>query len=73
MQMYTGTRLTTVIHRRLLSRFFLKKGGTSVHRLRSMAVLWGALLSGKAAKARANKPPARRTQIFPYLNHLTTH
>ena len=33
MQMYTGTRLTTAIHRRLLSRFFLKGGGTSVHRL----------------------------------------
>ena len=27
MQMYTGTRLTTAIHRRLLSRFFLKEGG----------------------------------------------
>ena len=27
MQMYTGTRLTTAIHRRLLSRFFLREGG----------------------------------------------
>ena len=27
MQMYTGTRLTTAIHRRLLSRFFLMEGG----------------------------------------------
>ena len=27
MQMYTGTRLTTVIHRRPLSRFFLREGG----------------------------------------------
>ena len=27
MQMYTGTRLTTVTHRRLLSRFFLREGG----------------------------------------------
>ena len=26
MQMYTGTRLTTAIHRRLLSRFFLREG-----------------------------------------------
>ena len=25
--MYTGTRLTTAIHRRLLSRFFLREGG----------------------------------------------
>ena len=25
--MYTGTRLTTAIHRRLFSRFFLKEGG----------------------------------------------
>ena len=27
MQMYTATRLTTAIHRRLLSRFFLREGG----------------------------------------------
>ena len=27
MQMYTGTRLTMVIHRRFLSRFFLREGG----------------------------------------------
>ena len=27
MQMYTGTRLTTAIHRRLLSRFFMREGG----------------------------------------------
>ena len=33
MQMYTGTRLTTEIHRRLFSRFFSEGGGTSVHRL----------------------------------------
>ena len=25
--MYTGTRLTTAIHRRLLSQFFLREGG----------------------------------------------
>ena len=30
----TGTRLSTAIHRRLLSRFFLTEGGTSVHRLK---------------------------------------
>ena len=35
MQMYTGTRLTTAIHRRLLSRCFLREGGggTFVHRV----------------------------------------
>ena len=27
MYVYTGTRLTTAIHRRLLSRFFLREGG----------------------------------------------
>ena len=31
--MYTGTRLTTEIHRRLFSQFFSEGGGTSVHRL----------------------------------------
>ena len=25
--MYTGTRITTAVHRRLLSRFFLREGG----------------------------------------------
>ena len=33
MQMYTGTRLTMAIHRRLLSRFLLREGGTSEQRL----------------------------------------
>ena len=33
MQMYTGTRLTTAIHRRLFSQFFLREWRTSVQRL----------------------------------------
>ena len=33
MQMYTGTRLTTVIFRRLSPRFFTERRGASVHRL----------------------------------------
>ena len=32
-QMYTGTRLTTVIFRRLSPRFFTERRGASVHRL----------------------------------------
>ena len=31
--MYTGTRLTTAIHRCLFSQFFLREGRTSVQRL----------------------------------------
>ena len=39
MQIFTGTRLTTAIHRRLLSRFLLREGGTSVHRLNRITSL----------------------------------
>ena len=43
MQMYTGTRLTTVIHRRLLSRFFLREGG----RLYTGYDFWTILVHGR--------------------------
>ena len=42
-QMYTGTRLTTAIHRRLLSRFFLREGG----RLYTGYDFWTILVHGR--------------------------
>ena len=40
----TGTRLSSAIRRRLLSRFFLREVGTSVHRLHESGYFWNCIL-----------------------------
>ena len=57
----TGTRLSSAIRRRLLSRFFLREVGTSVHRLHESGYFWNWYFLTRIGR------PSSRTQTWkPY-------